>query len=729
MPSFTEPNVDRIFSASGDSAGDGYSIEPIYAKDKLTDKKNDFEALRKWITENFDTLQMPTALRTEVQIKNLALWLSLHYQSQSIASGSFRDKRGNDVTIDSHRVIVNNIYDIERNRYSKITRNQPQTRTVPTSTDYDDFVGSRISNAVLKTAKRNCRQKQLINQMVRESFIFGESWIRTTWDKDKGKVDPRWQKHVDMLEPGENSRKFLIDGEEMTIHRDKPLFVGDHDMKVLLPWELMVDPKTNPQDVEWIVTVDLVHVEQLKKEYPKKASDIRVADESLKTLNMDTLAVENAKDHCRVFTLWGRSTRFVPDGVYFRCTPDLTLEGVQKNPYELCPESDWGNLPFERLTDIDVPGRLYGFSTIQILSNLQHSENQMMTMVKHALLMLGHSKIAIPREAKVQIEEMSDGSYYLHYSGGLAPSVFAPNPVPPQVVQFAEYCRDKMQKLGDLHGVSSGDLPNSVRAAKAIRLLQEMEDLRATSIFGKYNELYLALDRKLLLQTKNYRKSDGRLSFMLGKGNEHLVEDFDPEEITENVQVELEFVGMLPQQPSARAEFLTEMFQQTQGQLFTREKWVKLMGFESEQEFIDSATVSVIKAQRENDRIIKSRNVDAPAPHENHIVEITEHATLLQSVEFQRLPEKQKEVLLRHVRTHEFLVYRHMQVNPVYKEFVFTTCPWFPMVFKLPLDTMAQMGSPGAVQMRPQGNQQAQVAQQPQPGAAAPQQPQQQAAG
>lgn len=687
----TDPTIDQIMKWS-DNSKESLDVEPIHVGKKLTSKSNEYEKLRDWVVDTRGVLADANMQRATVQIKNLALWVGLHYSSQTL-SGDMRNTSDDDITVDSHKVIINNIYDIERNRYSKISRNQPQTRVVPKSSDYDDYVGSRIGEAVLKTAKNRVRQQKKVNQMLRESFIFGESWIRTWWNKDRGGVDPRWEKLVERLRPGQNQKTFTVDGEDLLIIRDEPIMIGDHDLRVLLPWTLYVDPKPTAEDVEFIIFEDYVHVETLKKLYPKKASQIVSGEESFKIINTANLGIETLRNHVRRFEVFARSSRFLGSGIHFVCTEDVMLEEPEDNPNDRNDDSEWGNIPVERLTDIDVPGRLHGYSTVQILSNLQHTDNQMLTMMKHYLLMLGHPTMLIPAEAKVEMDELSDGSFYAKYYGDTPPSLLVPNPVPPQTVAFAELIRDRMQKLGDLHGVSSGDLPNSVRAARAIRLLQELEDLRATSIFAKYNDLYLSLDRKILKQTKHYEPTDGRLITMLGKANEYLVEDFDVEVLSKEFQVELEISGLLPQQPSARAEFFTDMYQATNGQLFSQEKWVKLFGFENEREFIDSATVSVIKAQRENDFFMKNKKVEVAQPHENHVVELREHAVLVQSSTFSGMDEKRKEKILDHIRTHEYLAFLHMQENPTYKEYIFMQCPWYPLVFKLPQNTMMQMGS------------------------------------
>lgn len=696
MGTHTDPTVDQIFYYT-DDARDAVDIEPIWANKKLTRSRGDFADLRKWVKETVETLSEGVAQRSRTQIKNLALWTSLHWQSQTV-DGDFINGDDEEVTVDSHKVIVNNIYDIERNRYSKISRNQPQTRVRPRNPDYDNYVGSRIGDAVLKTAKEKVKQRQKVNKMLRESFIFGESYINTWWNKDRGGFDPRWEKLAEKVEKKKLKKAYLVeDGEKLLIDIDDPIMIGQHDLKVKLPWQKILDPKVNPEDVEWDIDIDHLHIEVVKKTWPKSARQVVAEKDGFRILNTTSLALENLRNHIRVFTVTCRSTKFLPYGCRFVCTEELMLEEPEDNPLPDVEESEWGNLHFERLTDIDVPGRLFGASTIQILANLQHSENQMMTAMKHFFLMLGTPKILIPDGANVNIDELTDGSMEINYQGDIPPSMMTPNPVNPVMFQMAELFRQRMQQLGDLHGVSNGELPSNVRAAKAIRLLQELEDLRATSVFGKFNDLYLALDRKILFQTRNYKKTDKRLAMILGQGNEFLIKDFDVEVLTKDYQVTLELSGMLPQQPSARAEFITQMYQLTGGQLFEKEKWIKMLGFESENEFLDAATVAVVKAQRENDCIIEGRKIDEPMPYHNHLVELGEHKGLLQSPTFSLMSEKNQQALLDDVRTHEYHVFNHMQQNPAFKQYVFISCPWYPLVFKLPQDTMMQMAGPQGV--------------------------------
>lgn len=712
--SYTDPTIDEIFQLN-DTAPQAIDIEPVWSNKKLTKSKGDYEALREWLTSTHESQHDVARQRATCQIKNLALWLGLHYQSQT-ATGDFLNSDDDDVTVDSHKVIINNIYDIERNRFSKITRNIPQTRVVARKTGYEGYRGARIGQAVLESAKERCQQQDICSEALRESFIFGESWLFPHWNPDKGKIHPVWER---LYKSNRNPRSIRIDGEVYEYDPDIPMYIGDHDLRTILPWNNFVEPQVRPRDVGWCYEVKYIHCDVAKALWPKKASKIK-PEENAKVFDLNNLTVQNLQNHVLVYYFYHRSCKFLKDGIYFAMTPGLMLEEPDDNPYRVVEESEWGNLPRERLTDIDVPGRLHAYSTIQILANLQHSENQMHTMVKHFLLLMGEPKMLIPGEGKINIEQFSDDSMYITYYGGAGnkPELMVPNPVPPQVVAFAELLRDRMQKLGDLHGVSSGDLPKNVRAARAISMLQELEDLRSTAIFKKYNGLYLALDRKILAQTENYRPSDERLITMFGQGNEYLVEDFDAEVFADNYTVAPEIQGMLPQQPTARAEFILNAQQMSSNTLFAPEKLAKLLGFQDQKEFIDHATVSVVKAQRENDFFIKNRKIDSPQPHENHLIELREHFVLLQSATFELLPGKIQEKIISHVRAHEYLHWLDMQESPAMLQYTMMNAPWFPKVFKQPKAIMAPqgMGQPG---QQPQGQATPGGQQQQQPQAAA----------
>ena len=700
---YTDPTIDNILALSESGNNEALEVEPLHAGKKLVSKAGDYENLREWVTTTHSALIDPTRAWATTQLKNLALWIGLHYKSQGPYAQFVAEDE--DVSIDSHKVIINNIYDVERNRYSKITRNNPQTRVVPLSPEYEDFSGAKVGNMVLKNIKSRTKQKRVCNEMLRQSFIFGEAWVNVEWDKDKGPVSQEWEEEL----KEQKRKKKEKEGDEdnsLVLDSTKPIFIGDHKLRLVLPWNLFLDPKIYPDDVQWIISVDYVHEDELKFLYPEKEKKIS-ATEGAKSFNVNTLQVENLKNHCVVYTIHARSSKFLRDGCRFVCTPECMLEAPTQNPNSFVEESQWGNLPYERLTDIDVPGRLRGYSTIQILANLQHSENQMHTMIKHYLLLLGHPKIGIPREGNIKIDELGDDSFYFEFDGGFKPEVLVPNPIPQQVVAFAEMLRDRMQKLGDLHGVSSGDLPNNVRAAKAIRLLQELEDLRSTSVYEKWNQLFVDLDRKLLAQTSNYDSTDGRLLTILGKGNEYLVEDFDAEIFSKKYGVEMEVTGSIPPPGSARVEFMLQAQNLSGNTLFTPEKMAKMMGLESEEEFIDAATVSVIKAGRENDWIITGKEVPSPEPWENHIVEIREHAVMLQSASFPAYPQKVREAALDHVRAHEMLLWMQTLDNPALAQYMLTTQPWFPLVFKLPKDQMPLFGPPPGMPPQ-QGSQQQQ---------------------
>lgn len=684
----TTPSVYSIIAAS-DVPAHSIDVPKFWSDRKLVDKKDDYAALRDCCSSIRALLRDSQRQFFENCVKNLALWLGLHYSSQG-SNASFSNLQNEDITVDTHKFIVNDIYDISRSRYSKITRNSPQISVNPTTSEYGHYADSVTASQVLSGAREKLGVKNRVDWMVMESFIFGESWLFPTWNRAKGRLHPEWESRIEELRSGK--RIELRDSEDNAFRADlySPLFLGDHDLQHAYPWEVWLDPKMKAEDVEWMFVDEVRHMDELLKDYPKKAAIIKQkAETGVSYFDVDNLNIVHLSNCVRCFRVKIRPNKNLAYQVEFYCTEDFMLEEPSDSYSQVeIVDPIFGGMGV-RMTDVDVPGRLRGYSTINILENLQHTVNQMATMSKHHTMVAGIPKWAIPEEGNINIDELSDDSYAITYSNDAKPSFIEVPQIPASVKDVLQFAADKLQKMGDLHGVSQGDLPNSVRAAKAIRVLQEIEDLRATSNFNKYNDAHLAINRALLLQMKNYEEGDNRLLSYVGDNKEYIVEDFSPEIFARDYRVALEITGTLPPTPSARAEFIMEAYQAAPGAIGP-EKFLRVLGLRSEREFLDAATVAVVKAARENDKFIKGKKVLEPEPFENHLVELEEHYTLIQSPTFSMMPQKLKDKVLRHVAMHEFGLFLKMQASPAMKQLVLTTKPNFPVVMLMFEDPPAQ---------------------------------------
>ena len=79
--------------------------------------------------------------------------------------------------------------------------------------------------------------------MLRNAFIFGESYCFVTWNKDKGDLHPLYVKARDMgidlnFLDDEGNQIYDMDGNPMKIDPNKPIKIGDVDYTIEVPWRV-----------------------------------------------------------------------------------------------------------------------------------------------------------------------------------------------------------------------------------------------------------------------------------------------------------------------------------------------------------------------------------------------------------------------------------------------------------------------------------------------------------
>ena len=676
-------------------------LQPMWGEDRL--KEGNEAALMEWTRDAYEKLSQATTLRANTQIRNMAAYFSIHFRNQNIRA-DFRTQNASDLDIDSHKIVFNEFFEIVKQRVNKITKNKPTTAPVPRTNDYASKVGARVAKQVLDTLKDQIGQTRLLREAVRQAMIFGESYLWFGWDPDRGDVHPRWTEEVAKLKKNEDRKTIEIDGEKIVIDRDDPIRIGDFDIQTIEPWDLLFEAEKRPQDVEYVIRVRNEHVDKVRADYPDLAAKINPTQDAHR-FTTHLLQVESLQQHVRIYDVWHRSNKYVPNGAHFVMTDEVMLEDPKANPFSRLEESQWGNLPIEMMVDIEVDGSVHGVSTFQIIANLQRARNQFGTMINHYLLLAGHPKYMVPRQSKVNWRDLGNDGTIVEFSGTLAPQLVKNEPISSQVFQFWDMLGKKILSQGDITGVNQGELPPGVKAAKAIQLLEELENLRATDVFNRYNELVVAFDRKLLsFAADKFEEEDGRMINYLGDDKKWLVDDFDAGIFNRSYDVKLQLSSALPQTPSARMQVLLDFFQVTGGKILPMEQWIDLFDLKSEQKFVDLVTNALQVAEWENEQLIQGFTIADPRPEEDVFTHWRSHASFVQSRAFLELPDSQREKALDHLKATEWLMHEKAGQNPRAAEELLSLSR-FPLVFEMLPDRDKMVDTPGGTPIIPEGAQ------------------------
>jgi|GEM_PF-5237308 len=698
------------------------SLGPFWAIKDIDDE----ECVLQWGNKAVDKCISYYGAYFNLQMDNLLLFKGVHWLNQDRHTSRFLDREGV-ATRRSPKVVLNHLWDSVEQRTSRYVRFKPAVRIYPTNTEYEDEQDAKVAKYVLDHIWYENNADKLNQEWVRQALICGESYKYITWDPRKGDVHPT---QIEAKKQGEKIP--LLDGEgEPIVSRDgdpmyieKVLRVGDVRYDLDPPWHTLDEPCRNRDDITWTIRWKAVDLDTLKAQYPDMANKIK-ADMGFEIFNKYRLDFGKMSNETIVFELFCKSSEFLDNGRYVKFTKSCVLEN-SKLPYS------HGKLPYTRLTDIDIPDEIRGMSFFQQLFPLQHQINACASLIFKSLILFSHPKWAFP-SGSVQITQLANESTLIGYDGAVPPQLLNTHPVGQELFAYLEKLESTYDKLSGVFTMSRGTAPSGVRAAKALRVLEEQEDKRAALGMIKFNE-GVVNDAKMTLSVAGdyYKEDEGRLARVVGKGNRHMLVKFRAANLSKPYDIRVVETTALSQSPSARIEELMEMqnmrFDPTAP--FSREQFFSLLNFDSVDEFRDIATRAVECAKSENEDILAGRQVPSPTMTEDLIVHWKLHLQPMQAREYkdpQFTPPEIRMALEEHLKITEFAMFekafgyideKGMQRpgNVLFQQKMMMECVEWPVLFTLPAPYMIQppmMGGPAEEPMAegapsepppPQGN-------------------------
>lgn len=689
---------DDLDSVSG-------NLRPLWS---VSDLENEKEVLD-WCKIALNVCEEYYKNYFQVQQDNLLLYKGVQWLNQDKYSNRFLDRQGV-VTRRSPKVVINHLYDFVEQWVSRFTRYKPAVKIFPANTEYEDEQDAKISQMVLDHIWYKERMDSVLQEFARQAKICGESYLYVTWNPNKGDIHPEYiraretSERIPLVDPmGEPV--LGLTGEPLYI--DKAVRIGDVEYSIDAPWHTFDMPCRNREDIEWCIRWKAVQVDYLKAKYPAKADDIK-PDSGFELFNKYRLDIGRLNNEVIVFELWHKNSEFLDKGRYMKWTATALLENTD-NPYS------HGGLPYLRLTDIDVPDEIRGMSFIQQLFPLQHQINACASLIYKSLVLFAHPKIVMP-DGACEIQQLLNESTIVTYTGGVPPQLMTNNPVSNELFAYLEKLERTAEKISGVFTMSRGNAPSGVRAAKALRVLEEQEDKRSYISVIKFNENGIVENAKKTLSVAGdfYDDGDGRLARVVGKGNRHLIVRFNSANLSKPYDIRIEQTTALSQSPAARIDEITELqqvrFDPTAP--FSREQFFNLLDLTNKEEFVDIATRAVQCAKSENEDVLNGKEIPSPTVEEDLITHWKIHLQPSQGREYKEpgyIPDDYKARHQQHILETEVLMFekafgRHGPIgevinpgNPVFMQKLSVECPDWPVFLPLPAPHFLGLMASGAV--------------------------------
>lgn len=675
-------------------------LRPLWSLEDLEDEKDVLD----WCKKTVDLCQSYYRYHFQVQMDNLLLYKGIQWLNQDKYSNRFLDRNGV-VTRRSPKVVINHLFDFVEQWVSRLTRFRPVVAVSPTNTEWEDAQDAKISKDVLDHIWYQNTIDNYCQEFARQTKIFGEAYMFITWNKNKGDLHPDYVKlnSNGVRAPVLDQAGQPVMGEKgQQLFIDKAVRVGDVEYKIEPPWHVYDQPCRNRDNIDWTIRWTVEDVDYLKAKYPDKAKDI-VYDGTNQVFENYRLDIGKLKNEVVTYELFHKSTEFLDKGRYIKFTRGAILENTTL-PYQ------HGNLPYVRLTDIDVPDQIRGMSFFQQLFPLQHQINACASLIYKSLVLFAHPKIVMP-DGACEINQLVNESTIVTYQGGIPPTLMASSPVSGELFSYLDKLEITAEKLSGIFTMSRGQAPSGVRAAKALRVLEEQEDKRAHIMSIKYNQNALVENAKMTLSVAGtyYQDSDGRLARVVGKNNEFRLRAFKKANLSKPYDIRIENTTALSQSPAARIEEVTELANIRLDPMspISKEQFVHFLDFGRSEEFRDALTRSIECARSENEDLLYGQPVAPPRPDEDLIGHWREHKVVPQSREYKEgiVPETNRKLFEEHFYNTEYLMFikafglisplgaQLSMGNPNFQAQL-SMLPDWPLVFKIPVP--GQMGgAPG----------------------------------
>lgn len=547
--------------------------------------------------------------------------------------------------------IFNHLFDITEQRVSQMSRYKPDFDVLPTNKEEVDRAMSKLVKLCLQAISRRAQMDFIMQEVERWTAVFGECLISVDWNKNIG--DKKSKKSLER--------------------------VGDVELCLKSPWTYLPAPKRRYQDVDWAIDLqEILHVEEARSRYGSKIEP----DGRAGVFTFDSEILPKSKDEVVVYRLIQLPSEFIPSGNISYFVDGKLVQEEEEYPYS------HNEFPWERLTDIDVPGRLFPISFYHHLQPVQHVYNRLTSVMVRNALLVGHPHILNPRGSGVSREAFGNGPTEIAYNpvGGLKPEMVTFPSIPQEFFQLRSEVKQELGQIAGSQNALRGNPPSGTRAASMLRWFEEQQEQRLSTTILKHNEFIRRCFWKAASLVGDYYPKTGkeRLIRVLGKENEYTIKPF----ISGDVKLSSEYDVVIlnaagfSNTMSGRLEeisLITQIEKDKQMQILTPQEVADVLEAKNPQKAYDILTSAQKSANIYNEKFLAGEPVPEPKPYWDLIVHWRTLRILMNSPQWEDVEQAKKDAAEIHLMMLEDLLSQQAVKSPAIAQQLTTMD--FPTVF------------------------------------------------
>lgn len=633
----------------------------------------------KWLVNELKKLRQEDRPRVEEIQRHYKLYKGI--STERIHRDSDRDTELDRTSI-QRKIVINHLYDLTEQVVSRVSKFKPAVAVLPTNDEYEDKQAAKLAKRLNDHIAREQQLDMKSISALRYCKVAGEGYLFIEWDPECGQLHPKYKElKEEAKKKGVEVRDLEVpikdsDGKPVTDSRgnqlyfDEPIRVGDVKYSLQRPELMFFQIKRDFDECEYFFKIKYQHVENVRADYPSKKDDIKMYKDEYQDQYNRYFELEH-QNQTMVVEFWHKPTRYLKAGRWIKFTPDVILEN-KEYPYS---HGDW---PFEKLTDIDVPGEKHARSWFINGRQIATQINNITTMALRNIKWLSAPKWMVPKGA-CKLQQLHNNVGIVEFSGPVAPSIASPSVISPELLNMRTELKQDIQQIQGISGVGRGEPPPGIKAGVALQFLNEMENERMNSFFAKYNEW----KRRVAIKTLSicgdyYDESDERTIAIFGKHNEYMRMDMDLSRLANPFNVRIQNANAISESKASQMQNIMDL-NEAFPQLMPVEQVAEMLDIGQGEDFLTDASAAVRAAEWENDQILSGEKPMAEE-WELHIQHWRVHATELQKPGFKSLPKKVQETMRNHILTHEMHMDHVARKNPMFLKQL-EILPQFPLFY------------------------------------------------
>jgi hypothetical protein len=310
-------------------------------------------------------------------------------------------------------------------------------------------------------------------------------------------------------------------------------------------------------------------------------------------------------------------------------------------------------LPYAMLTDIDIPGNVFGMSRIVYAWQIQKSIDSLITQIMENISLHGSAKFLKPEGATNDDMDTNDPSAIGTFNPALGaqPVQFKPSNVTSDVWRAYEILQAWINNLYGMNEFSQGQIPREL-SSYAVQMALEMDDKYRIRLFNKKKQFLRDIYVMGLEITKQFMTDTRKLKVT---GIEGFANDefFSVADIKGDYGVDVDYGQYIPVDPAARKQQLLEFIKsgffekaggdmRKIGPLLVDGSMLDVKNiFEKSAKLQDAEITKILKGEK-----VEVRKWD---DHEAHAIMVDE---FIHSATFEALEEELKETIWAHGEKH-----------------------------------------------------------------------------